>query len=357
MTRLLDRYITRQFVTTFVMLVMGLPVLFIITDVTDNLDRYLARGVAMQQVALSYLYYLPQFVFWSMPIAALIATVFTIGNMTRHQEITAAKAGGVSFHRLLRPIVVLSALLSVLGLGLSELIPITNRMRSEALGERMSLSATMRTNFVYQSAQGDVIAARRLDVAQNEMVNVVLERRGSEERAPMHATSPIARYHPGEGWVLQHGQLRLLDPESGELAFGFSGLRLNNLRETPRDLLADPKDPEEMRFEEMARAIDAMERSGGDPVDLRVERSARFALPMAILVIVLFGAPLSTSSQRGGAAFGIGISLAVTMVYLMLFKVGQALGKSGALDPWVASWLPNGIFLVAGLVLLWRVRT
>jgi lipopolysaccharide export system permease protein len=107
-----------------------------------------------------------------------------------------------------------------------------------------------------------------------------------------------------------------------------------------------------MRYAEMARSIDAIERSGGSGLELRVERSTRIALPLAILVIVLFGAPLSTSSKRGGAAFGIGISLAVTMVYLMLFKVGTAVGASGALDPVAATWMPNALFLVAGAVML-----
>lgn len=357
MRKLLDRYIMRQFTTTFLLLVMGLPLLFIITDVTDRLDRYMARGIPMNQVALSYLYSIPQFVFWSMPIAALIGTVFTIGNMTRHQEIAAAKAGGVSFHRLLRPILVLSALLSLAAVGLGELIPITNRKRAETLGERMALSSTLRTNFVYQSDGGRVISARRLDVQQNELVNVVLEREATEEQPGVHATAPIARYVDGQGWTMQLGQLRILDAEGGELAFGFTALRLPRLRETPRDLLADPKNPEEMRYVEMGRSIEAVERSGGSGRELRVERANRIALPMAILVIVLFGAPLSTSSKRGGAAFGIGISLAVTMIYLMLFKVGTAFGVSGAIPPVLASWLPNMLFLVAGTVLLWRVRT
>jgi lipopolysaccharide export system permease protein len=355
--RLLDRYIFRQFTTTFLMLVLGLPLLFIITDVTDRLDRYLARGIPMGQVAISYIYSLPQFVFWSMPIAALIATVFTIGNMTRHQEIAAAKAGGVSFHRMLRPIIVLATLLSVAAVGLGELIPVTNRMRGEALGERAPLSSTMRTNFVYQTADGQVLASRRLDVHMREMVNVVLEREVRGDRLAMHAIAPLARFEEGQGWTMQEGKLRLLDGNGAELAFSFASMELPLLRETPSDLLADPKNPDEMRFAEMGRYIDAMERSGGNGRELRVERSTRLALPLAILVIVLFGAPLSTSSKRGGAAYGIGISLAVTMVYLMLFKVGTAVGTSGALNPVLATWMPNLLFFTAGMIMLGKVRS
>jgi len=355
--KLLDRYIFRQFTTTFVMLVMGLPLLFTITDITDRLDRYLARGIPMSQVAVSYLYSLPQFVFWSMPIAALVATVFTIGNMTRHQEIAAAKAGGVSFYRMLSPILVLASLLSVLAVGLGELIPVSNRLRAEALGERIAMTSTMRTNFVYQTSEGRVLASRRLDVQDREMVNVVLERDGSANRPAVHATAPVARYQSDSGWQMEDGQLRLLEGDGVEHSFAFTSMQVPQMRETPSDLLADPKNPEEMRFAEMARFIDAIERSGGSGLELRVERSTRIALPLAILVIVLFGAPLSTSSNRGGAAFGIGISLAVTMIYLMLFKVGTAVGASGAMHPIAATWMPNVLFLLAGIFLLARVRT
>ena len=104
-------------------------------------------------------------------------------------------------------------------------------------------------------------------------------------------------------------------------------------------------------------SLKAIERSGGDIRKMRVERAQKIALPLALFVIVLFGAPLSTSSRRGGAAFGVGISLGVTLIYLLLFKVGTAIGSSGTLHPLVAAWAPNALFFVAGLVLLARVRT
>lgn len=83
----------------------------------------------------------------------------------------------------------------------------------------------------------------------------------------------------------------------------------------------------------------------------------RMAIPVASLVIILFGAPLATSSKRGGAAFGIGLSLATTILYLMLFRFSGALGYAGTLDPRLAAWVPNLVFLIAGLVLMKRVRT
>lgn len=357
MIKLLDRYIARQFLTTFFTLVLGLPLLFIVTDLTDNLDKYLGRGLELGAVAVSYVYVLPQYLLWAMPIAALVATVFTIGSMTRHQEISAAKAGGVSFYRLLAPILVLASLLSAAALGLGELVPVTNEKRAALLGERQIRSGSLRTNFVFQTDDGRVLSVRRLDSQRQEMTGVVVESEGRGDRPTVHQTADRARWTAGEGWTLQHGYVRLIGTGGEETTFHYDGTRIPSLRETPEELLAEPKDPEQMRYAEMSRFIRAIERSGGDASSLRVEQAQKISLPLAILVIVLFGAPLATSSKRGGTAFGIGISLAVTMVYLLLFRVGKAVGASGTLDPVLAAWMPNALFLAAGLLLLWRVRT
>jgi lipopolysaccharide export system permease protein len=355
---LLDRYIARQFLGTFFGLVLGLPLLFVVADVTDNLDKYLSRGLAREAVALSYLYAIPQFVFWAIPIAGLVATVFTIGGMTRHQEITAAKAGGVSFYRLLAPILVLSTLLSLGAVALGDVVPVATQRRLELLGERQFNSSTLRMNFVFQAEDGRTLAVRRLDSEADEMHEVVIERGTARSgRAATHLIARRASWSGQRGWTVMNGQLRVIGSGEAERSFAFDSLRIPTLRETPEELLAEPKKPEEMRYAEMSRFVESIERSGGDTRGLRVQLGQKLSLPLALLVIVLFGAPLSTSSQRGGAAYGVGVSLAVTMVYLLLFKLAVAIGQSGALPPVAAAWLPNALFLVGGVYLLARART
>jgi lipopolysaccharide export system permease protein len=160
-----------------------------------------------------------------------------------------------------------------------------------------------------------------------------------------------------DGWKLYRGYTRILHADGREVTARFDTLRVPGLVETPEDFLGEPKEPEQMRYAEMSRFIGAIERSGGDARPLRVERAQKLAIPMAVVVIVLFGAPLVTSSQRGGTAYGVGVSLGITIVYMLLFRVGKALGSSGAIDPLVAAWGPNAILLVAGLFLMARVRT
>jgi lipopolysaccharide export system permease protein len=75
------------------------------------------------------------------------------------------------------------------------------------------------------------------------------------------------------------------------------------------------------------------------------------------VIIALFGAPLATSSQRGGAAFGVGVSLGTTIVFLMLIQLTKAIGKQGIMPPDLAAWLPNILVGSIALVLMVRVRT
>ena len=127
--------------------------------------------------------------------------------------------------------------------------------------------------------------------------------------------------------------------------------------ERPTDMMAKPRSPQEMRYRELTRFIRTLERSGGDANQLRVERALKIAIPVTCIIIALFGAPLATSTQRGGAAYGVGISLGVTVVFLMLVQLTKGIGGKGLLPPDLAAWIPSAIFAVLGMVLLARVRT
>jgi lipopolysaccharide export system permease protein len=355
--RILDRYVVSEFTRLFLLFVLAAPMLFILGDVTEHLAKYLGRGLPPGQVALSYVYQLPLFILYAFPIAALVATVFTVSGMTRHSEISAAKAGGVSFHRLVAPLPLLGVVLTLVAVGLAEVVPVTNRMRAEVLEER-SRMRTSRADFVYRARDGRVFAIRRLDMETGRISGLAIEREGREPEVPgLHVTARTASWEPDDGWTLRDGYLRLLAGPGNERMFEFEELRPRALRETPEQLLALPKDPDEMRYAELQEFIEIIERTGGRPLDLMVKQAQKVAIPVATLVIILFGAPLATSSRRGGAAYGVGVSLAITIFYLMLFKITGAAGATGALSPMLSAWLPNMLFAVAAVVLMFRVRT
>ena len=117
----LDRYVFSEWFKIFLSTGLGLPILLVIIDLTDNLQKYLNRKLPRADIALSYVYWMPQSMFLAMPAAVLFATVFAIGNFTRHAEVTAAKASGISFYRLIAPILVGA----LLGVALGLVVPLS----------------------------------------------------------------------------------------------------------------------------------------------------------------------------------------------------------------------------------------
>lgn len=357
MIRTLDRYVTREFARLFILFSIAAPLLFVLADWTDNIDTFTERGIPSSRLLLSYMYQFPLFVLYSLPIAALIATVFTVSTMGRSSELTAAKAGGISFFRAVATLPLLGVLITGGGLVLSEIVPGTLRRAAELRGDD-ELRHGSRAQFVYRSGVGQVYTVRQLDVEQGRIFGITMEFEGDGRTlASKHAIAREATYAADSGWTLQEGYLRVFPTEDEQRTYRFRSLRPSGFTETPEELLAIPKEPEEMRYEELRKFIEILERSGGEPLGLKVELATKLALPFAGLVVILFGAPLAVSSARSGPAFGIGVSLFITILYLLLFRLAEAAGEAGTVDPTLAAWLPNFLFLGAALVLIVRTRT
>lgn len=351
--RTLDRYVLRQWALVFVVVMLGFPLLVIVIDLADKFERYLARGLTKGHVAMAYVYGMPDTMFLVLPAAVLFATVFTVGTMGRHSEITAAKASGVSFHRLVRPLFVAAVVACLAGVVLGELVPIGAARKAELLGEK-AIRSEARSNFVYRADGGWVYAIRNLEIDTGEMSDLILERGGTGPEYPtIVVTAQRGRYARTSGWTLQDGRVRyLLDP-GVERAFEFQSLRVRTMHETPADLLAEPKTPEEMRYVELGRYIDALARSGSDTRKLAVDRALKLAIPFTCIIIALFGAPLAITNPRSGAAWGVAVSLATTFLFLLLMQLSRAVGGGGLLPPTLAAWFPN-ILVGAGAVWLLR---
>ena len=87
-----------------------------------------------------------------------------------------------------------------------------------------------------------------------------------------------------------------------------------------------------------------------------MERHLKISLPFASFIVVLIGAPLASRKRRGGMGFNFGVSLLVSFTYFIVIRTGQVLGHQGILEPLLAAWLGNLIFLSIGLFSLLAIR-
>ena len=355
----LDRYIFGEFWRIFVATALGLPILVVIIDLTDQLGKYLDRELPRADIALSYLFWIPESMFLVLPAAVLFATVFSIATITRYSEITAAKASGISFYRLIAPIFVGAFVAMLLGLALGEVVPRSNAKRLELLREESFQRGNERYNFTYAAEHGRVYKFGALRVDSGRVLSAEIERKGNGPDYPTYIiTAPTGSWSPDTGWTLNLGYMHIIPDSASSFGLSFKTLVDNQLTEKPLDLTARDKAPQDMGYRELGRFIAAMERSGADANTLRVERMLKIAIPVTCVIIVLFGAPLATSTQRGGAAYGIGVSLGTTVIFLIMIQLMKAVGGKGVIQPpELAAWMPSIVFAIVGSILLARVRT
>ena len=355
----LDRYVLGSWVRIFILTALGFPIVSILINLTDTLNKLLDRGLSMRDIAWSYVYSIPENMFLVMPAAVLFATVFTVGAMSRHSELTAAKAGGESFHRLMLPVFAAAALASGLAFVVGEVAPGATAKQLELQKAKAARPTRARYNFVYRGDMGWVYTIRSLDVVNRQLKQIMFERQGTGADYPgLTITADSASWDDTvRAWRVRNGASRVIAGPTKQATFSFRSMRLRALTQSPADLLAEAKAPDEMRYGELGRYVEALQRSGNDANKLVVERALKVAIPATCFIIALFGAPLAVTSPRAGAAVGIAISLGTTVLFLLLTQIMKAVGAGGVVDPLVAAWIPNVVFLLAALLLLGRVRT
>jgi lipopolysaccharide export system permease protein len=356
MIRILDRMIIRSFLRIFAGFIIGSPILFLVGDLVDRVDNYFDNGLTVTEVATAYIYKVPQFIFWSFPTAALIAAVFTIHTMTVNREVLAAKAGGISFRRLMVPILAVGVVLSGAGLWLSEVLPVAEHRAGQILG-RVNVDQQWRTDFVFRTDDGGALSVRRLTLSDRRLQGVMLSIPTGRDGVTRYIQAEEAVYSDSVGWTFRKGYVREVYLDQADRTMVYDSLRMTAFNEAPESLIDIIHDEEQMTRSQLNQMARNIERSGGDASRLHLEREQRVALAIASFVIILFGGPLATSSRRGGSAFGIGLALGTTILYMLLVRLSGAFGATGALNPLLSAWLPNIFFTVAGLVLLKRVRT
>ena len=101
---LFDRYITRNFLQAYLYCIIGFISIWFIFDISDNISTFLDERVSRSLIAKYYLTQVPQILVILLPVALLLALLFSLGRMSRSNEIVSMLTAGVSLPRLAAPL-------------------------------------------------------------------------------------------------------------------------------------------------------------------------------------------------------------------------------------------------------------
>jgi lipopolysaccharide export system permease protein len=328
-------------------------------DFNEEIDIFLDNDATALQMVLYYFYRLPWIIMLTHPVAVLLSTVFSLGKMSRNNELTAFIASGTPLIRLAVPILLSSFIISALSIGLNEMVvPPSNHeaeriMKQDIKKEKSRNTARSKKDLFYQGEDGVTYYAEMYDVKLKAFNNLVVQQyKGSHLSKRIDADKG---FWNGSEWVLLKGAVRTFS-ESGEKTEEFTRKTPKWLRVKPDDLTKEQLEPEEMNYFQLSDYIDKIRRQGGNTNRYEVDLHFKFSFPLTSFLFSVIGISFSSGSRKPSIATGFGLTLLVSFTYYGILRIGQALGQSGLIPPVISAWGVNIIFCVLGGMLLYRAN-
>lgn len=359
---ILDRYILREFLKILGLVIISVMALFVIVDYTDIAGDLRENDINVGVVLEYYRFLIFQVLNWTLPISVLVATLVTFGMLSKNNEVTAAKSGGVSLYRLSLPIIIVAAVISVFAYFILDFVlpysnqRVTNLRRT--IEGKTPLGGSSQEKLWYLGQGRYVINFLSYSRERQEISQVqVFEFHPTEFRVTRRVYADRARWN-GKGWEFENGWIRSF-PDNGEAAT-FTEIRSGvtlHYAETPEDFATELKTPDQMTYAQLRRYIETIRKTGYDAAELSVQLYSKTSWPAISLVMALIALPFAFKIGRRGALYGIGIALVLGIFYWMIFAVFTKFGEIGNLPALLSAWSANVLFAIAAIYMFLHVET
>jgi len=373
--RLLDRYLFRELLTPLAFCLGGFLIFWISADAFQKMADFQEGRLHLLDIVEYYLAMTPEFLATIiLQVALLLALLYTLTQLARHNEITAIRAAGVSLWRLCLPYFIVGLMASLLLFGLNEwCVPRSTDWAEQILNRYVqkpddARRQTVFHNFGFTNAREHrwwFIAEYHLKTA--EMLNPQVNWTSSDGlNYQLNAAHAI---HTNGAWTFFDVSVKEIAQANAQLVSSRQTnlLAMPEFTETPAEIQSEIKISSYQNFRNSRRADIPLRDILGylrlhpnlsrtDSSLLFTKFHGRLATPWTCLVVVFIAIPFGAASGRRNLFVGVAGSIFICFAYFVIQQLCLALGAGGHLPAWLAAWLPNLIFGGTGLILMARVR-
>ena len=360
---LLDWYVLLMYLRWVSMAVVGLLGIFYISTFIDLADKLFKGQTSMSQLLEYFWFATPQFVYYVLPISALLATLVTIGALTRSSELTVMKACGISLARAALPMFALSLVWSGCLFALEEGVLGRANRRAEAIRHEIRSGTPPPSSFLnrrWLAGDGNTIYhTRHVDPEQPAVTGLsVYELEDGPWR--LHRSTFVSRATFGDGWEGEGVWMRRFptaEGDGGVPVYTSAATQPLPHVDPPETFRTEQPDPDVMGFQELNRHIQTLRARGLDVVSLVVALHRKASFPFVCLVLTLIAVPFAVTTGSRGALYGVGAGIVLAFSYWVILSIFGAVGSAGLLAPALAAWAPNVLFGGTATYFLLSART
>ena len=357
MPRIIYRYLTQEILSPFVLGLLAFTTIVFSGRLLLITRMILVKGIGFKEILESALYLFPYLLVFTLPMAATVGIILAFMRLSVDHEMMALKTAGLSYGRLLAPVLVFSLVVALLTLFLTTYgSPWGQKSTRQLLGEIVKKRAdlglqeqTFNTDF-----KDLMLFVNRVLPQGGKLEGVFInDLREPENPQTIYAKNGQIRYDPAQGtmilrlfdglvirWGSELGNMQTVEFKSYELP-----LRLFGSQEQVSE--------REMSMGEIKAGIQAEPPGSKRYVRLVVEFHQRLALPLGAFLLCLLAIPLGLSPRVHGRTWGLIVGLLTFLIYYIVFTASWRLAFSGTLNPALAPYLADILFALVA-VYFWR---
>jgi lipopolysaccharide export system permease protein len=360
--KILDKYFTKHFLFPLAYCLFLFIFLYVTADIFGNLEDILKNNVSLATLFKYYSSFIPNIFVQTLPIASLLAIVYMLSVFNKNNELTAAKACGISLKQLLLPVFIISTTLGLINFVVNETLVPTGTVKAEKIRSeyikseyKADKNLSVIEDLTFYGKKNQLVYAQQFDMRDKSLTGIIIIERDNAHKLRRKILSSKAVWKEGK-WHFHDCVVYRFDK---------AGRSTGNplvFKEKIMDLIDNPEQLKRYEFQagymsyrELQNHIERL--SGSNPKilnSLKTDLYFKTALPFVSIIIMFLGIPFALSTKRGGAMSGIGISLFIGLSYYGSIYIVLAMGKGGLLPPLIAAHLPNIVFLFIAFRLLKR---
>lgn len=346
-----DRYLLSQCLLYFVLVVVAVSAIYVVVNLTDDIDDIRKHAVPLAVVATHYLFMLPQILHDTLPIAFLIAFLGTAAVLERANETTALKAAGVPLTRIAMPLL-LSALLLAVGLYVLDdsVVQRSNRALQrtndiiKGRSGAMAFRATDRP-WVFLPDGRTLVNFLQFDPDRLALLRPAVYVFDEELNLRARYSADRAVFVDGT-WLAEGGWSRTFPLVADQTPDYVRHMQPVNLPfyVPPGYFGREYRKPSQMSFSELRTYVASLQAAGYRVDRQLVQLHLKIAYPTSIAILVWLALPYAFRMGRHGTVMGIALALVLGAAYFAATALITKFGETSLLPPVLAAWTPTVVF-------------
>jgi lipopolysaccharide export system permease protein len=354
--KIIDRYITTEFMKVFAICVMGFVLVLLLVEITDKIKYYFQYNPPGWLMLKYFLVKIPGYMFYAIPLGILMGGMMSLLLMARHSEIIAMQANGIDALDVARPVLVVGMVASLVMLLANEtVIPWSNRY-SEHIQDveiaKKADAALFKSDEIWVRSPGSITHVGKFDKASLTLERLTIVSWSEGYVFSQRVYADKARWSR-DRWVL-YGVNRTVATAGGRFHVESVPTLTGELDRRPDDFVRLERPASEMNLVQLGAYIDRLEDEGQVPTRYMVDWHDKLAFPFACLIMSALSVPFAVkvNPRGGGVAVGLAMSLVVAFGYWIVHALFVAIGHGGYIPPVAAAWGTNVIFGLTATMLL-----